>query len=212
MRKAIKGISKCLVLIVTLLAASGCAEHAVIHDNQRYILNEQLALPQSHGDAAVFNTRVIFMADQLERNLDRKNLAETFIVTSFVDLGRKPETSQFGRLLAENLIHELQVRRWQVFEVRLTKDVILQDKEEFLLSRDFKQLQEQYKVGGIVTGTYSVSSGNIIVNTRVVDAKSGIVVGTAQTLIPVTPFADYLLQKEEGVKAMKIVGESSAPL
>lgn len=203
-------INKYLMFMIVPFVLAGCAEHAVIQGNQRYIMNEQLALPQSRGDAASFNTRIIFMADQLERNLDRKNLAETFIVTSFFDLSKQPETSQFGRLLAENLIHELQVRRWQVFEVRLTKDMLINEKEEFALGRDFRKLQEQYKVGGIVTGTYSVSSGNIIVNTRVIDSKSGIVVATAQALIPVTQFADHLLKKENGVKAMKIVGESPA--
>lgn len=210
MKKMFKSVSNYLVLMMVLFVSAGCAEHAVIHDNQRYILNEQLALPQSHGDAADFNTRIIFMADQLERNLDRKNLAESYIVSSFFDLGTKPETSQFGRLLAENLIHELQVRKWQVFEVRLTKDMLTHEKGEFSVGRDFKQLQEQYKVGGIVTGTYSVSSGNIIVNARVIETKSGVVVATAQALFPVTEFADHLLRKEDGGKAMKIVGESPA--
>ena len=208
MKRSLMGY--CLMGVFVLSVLAGCAEHAVIQGGQRYIMNEQLAVPQGRGDAAGFNTRIIFMADQLERNLDRKTLAETFIVTSFFDLGKHPETSQFGRLLAENLIHELQVRKWQVFEVRLTKNIIINEKDEFTLGRDFKKIQEQHKVGGIVTGTYSVSAGNIIVNTRVIDSKSGIVVATAQALIPVTQFADHLLQKENGVKAMKIVGESPA--
>lgn len=188
---------------------AGCAEVAVVTPEQRHIVNEQLALPVTQGAAANFNSRIIFMADQLERNLDRKNLANTFIVTSFTNLNRLSETTSFGRLVAENFIHELQVRKWQVFEVRLTKDIVINETGEFSLSRDIKKLKDQYKIGGIVTGTYSVTGNNIIVNARVIDINSGIVVSSAQANMPVSWFTDNLLFSEENQKVMKIVGDTT---
>ncbi len=193
----------------SLLLMTGCASNnmAVVEDNQRYIVSDKLNLPTTYTAAGNFNSRVIFMADQLERNLDRKNLANTFIITSFANLNRLSETTAFGRLISENLIHELQVRRWQVFEVRLTKDIVINDNGEFSLSRDIKKLKELYKIGGIVAGTYSVTGNSIIVNARVIDINTGIVVSSAQSQIPVNWFTDNLLVSDENVKPVRIVGD-----
>jgi TolB-like protein len=175
--------------------------------NPAYLVTEPLAPQQSSTQAGRFNSKLIFLADQLERNVDRKTLSNTFIVTTFTNLDRLSETTSFGRLIAENVIHELQVRRWQVFEVRLTKDLLINDTGEFSLSRDISKLKEMYKIGGIVTGTYSVADGNIVVNARVVDINSGIVISSAQTYIPGNYFTDALLYNESAMKAMKIVGD-----
>jgi len=203
----------CICVLCSQLLLTGCTSNvATVKPEQRYIISDQLAIPATHTTAGNFNARVIFMADQLERNLDRKNLANTFIVTSFANLNKLSETTSFGRLVSENLIHELQVRRWQVFEVRLTKDIIINESGEFSLSRDIKKLKDLYKIGGIVTGTYSVTGNNIIVNARVIDINSGIVVSSAQSHMPVNWFTDNLLLSDDHLKPMKIVGNDDAPL
>lgn len=188
---------------------SGCAGVAHIDSGERYIVNEQLSIPESRSTAGSFNARMIFMADQLERNVDRKSLENTFIVTSFTNLNRLSETTPFGRLIAENTIHELQVRKWKVFEVRLTKDVIINETGEFSLSRDISKIREQYQVGGIVTGTYSVAGNNIIVNARVIDITTGLVVSSAQTHMPVSWFTESLLFSDDSLRPMRIVGDTS---
>lgn len=190
------------------LSLAGCADIAVVKSEQRHIVSDQLAVPITNSAAGNFNSRIIFMADQLERNLDRKNLSNTFIVTSFANLNKLSETTAFGRLVSENIIHELQVRKWQVFEVRLTKDIIINETGEFSLSRDIKKLKEQYKIGGIVTGTYSVTGNAIILNARVIDINTGIVVSSAQSHMPLNWFADSLLFSEENQKTMKVVGDT----
>lgn len=197
-----------VIVVASLLA--GCAEIAVVNPEQRHIVNEQLALPVTQGAAANFNSRIIFIADQLERNLERKSLSNTFIVTSFTNLNKLSETTSFGRLVSENIIHELQVRKWQVFEVRLTKDVIINDTGEFSLSRDINKLKELYKIGGIVTGTYSVAGNSIIVNARVIDINTGIVVSSAQTHLPLNWFTDNLLFSDDNLRVMRIVGGDDA--
>jgi len=148
------------------------------------------------------------MADQIERNADRKNLNNTFIVTSFTDLNKLSETTPFGRLVAENLIHELQVRKWKVYEVRLTNDVIINETGEFSLSRDIKKIKELYKAGGIVTGTYSKANNHVIVNARVMDINTGLVASSGQAFFPGNRFTDSLLFNENSLKAVKIVGDT----
>jgi TolB-like protein len=151
---------------------------------------------------------MIFLADQIERNADRKSLSNTFIVTSFVNLNKLSETTPFGRLVAEDIIHELQVRKWQVFEVRLTKDIVINESGEFSLSRDIMKLRDQYKIGGIVAGTYSVSGGHVIVNSRVIDINTGLVVSSGQIHLPVNWFTDELLVNDDHLKTMKVVGDT----
>lgn len=200
---------------ILLLAAAGCTTASTgartSVDNgagSAGVPPESIVVQQSTSTVGRFNAKMIFLADQLERNADRKSLSNTFIVTSFVNLNRLSETSPFGRLVAENVIHELQVRKWQVFEIRLTKDIVINESGEFSLSRDIKKLKEQYKIGGIVTGTYSISGGHAILNARVIDINTGVVVSSGQIHIPVNWFTAELLAHDEQLKTMKVVGDS----
>jgi TolB-like protein len=176
---------------------------------QRYMVEEPIGIQRSQTPVGRFNAEVIFLADQIERNADRKSLDNTFVVTSITNLNNLSETTSFGRLLSENLIHELQVRKWKVFEVRLTKDIIVNNTGEFSLSRDIQKIRDLYKIGGIVAGTYSIAEGNIIINVRVVDINSGIIASSGQIRMPVDWFTESLLTaNEERQKVMKIVGDS----
>lgn len=209
---------KAIMFALATASAVGCVNSAntpgvtyqveELKSNQRYLVEEPLGVQQSATQPGRFNSQLIFLADQMERNVDRKSLENTFIVTSLSNLNRLSETSGFGRLVAENVIHELQVRKWKVFEVRLTKDVVINETGEFSLSRDVRKLKDIYKVGGVVTGTYSVAGNHIIVNTRVIDIASGIVVSTGQVHIPVNAFTEALLFDADGLAPMKIVGDT----
>lgn len=170
------------------------------------VITEPLVIQPGQSPAGRFNARMIFLADQLERNVDRERVDNTFIVTSFSNLNRLSETSGLGRLIGENLIHELQVRRWRVFEMRTAKDVTINDTGEISLSRDANRIRNTFKLGGVVTGTYSIAGNDIIINARVVDNETGLVLSTAQTHLPVDPFTEMLLFSKDGLPEMKIVG------
>ena len=194
---------------------TGCSNVAYIDPSKNYVINEQLRVPETDSTAGRFNSQIIFMADQIERNVDRESLENTFIITSFINLNKFSETTPFGRLVAENLIHELQVRKWKIFEVRLTKDIIINETGEFSLSRDIKKIKDMYMVGGIVTGTYSVVDGHVIVNSRVIDINTGLVASSAQSYMPANWFTDALLFNADNIQPltdniqpMKIVGDT----
>jgi len=212
-----------LLLLSALLMFSACAPLNVTHQNysgadnrlygldadQRYIVSESLGIQPASNSVGRFNAQVIFLADQLEKNADRKSLGNTFIVTSFSNLDNLAETSTLGRLICESLIHELQVRKWQVYDVRLTKDVMVNPTGEFSLSRDINKIREIYRVGGVVTGTYTYIDGVIIVNGRSIDTNTGIVLSSAQARLNSNWFTDALLFNQNNLKEMRIVGESS---
>jgi TolB-like protein len=188
-----------LVFLLSTLIFTGCSD-------QVHVISEPLVVQPGRNPAGRFNARMIFLADQLERNVDRKSVANTFIVTSFINLNRFSESSGLGRLIAESLIHELQVREWQVCEIRMGKDVAINETGEFVLSRESDQIRNTCKLGGIVTGTYSVAGNDIIINARVMDITSGLVISSAQTHLSVDNFTETLLLNQDTLPEMKIVG------
>jgi len=142
-----------------------------------------------------FSAKIIFLADQLERNIDKKNANSAFLVGSFTNLNNLAETSPMGRLIAENLMHELQVRGWRIFEPRLMRNFVINPSGEFTLSRDAKNLRDQFGVTGVVTGTIISSEEQLVINARVIDSQSGLVVSSGQIQIPSNWFTDALLEE-----------------
>ena len=208
---ALLAVSACVPYIANQGYVNGAADDRVygISADQRYLVSDSITIQPSSNSVGKFNAQVIFLADQLEKNADRKSLSNTFIVTSFSNLDNLSETSTLGRLLAESLIHELQVRKWQVFDVRLTKDVIVNPAGEFALSRDTSKIRELYKIGGVVTGTYTNIDGTIIVNGRSIDSNTGIVVSSAQARLNSNWFTEALLFNQNNLREMRIIGERS---
>jgi len=160
--------------------------------------------PPSHGG---FNDRMRDLASQLDKNSMGNSRLGTYIVTSFTSLDKLNETNELGRLIAENLMHGLQAHKWQIIEIRLTKDIELSPDGEFTLSRDMAKLKEEYNVTGIVTGTYSMAEGNITINARVIDISSGLLLSSAQEYVPTRGLSHVFLPKETGNSTMKIVSD-----
>ena len=207
------------VICILLFALAGCSGIPGIatpvtgktHDvEQTDDKRTALVEPQSSSAIGRFNAKMIFLADQLERNVDRTKLSNTFVVTSFVNLNRIAETTPLGRLIEENLIHELQVRKWKVLEMRLAKEVVISEAGEFVLSRDIKKIADKQAVGGVVVGTYSVSGSHIILNARLIDMHDGMVLSSGQIYIPVSSFVDGLLDREVQAGSMKIIADSAS--
>ena len=154
-----------------------------------------------------FNDRMKNLADQLHNNAVANSPSNSYIVTSFTNLDKLGDTTSLGRLIAENLMHGLQLHRWQILEVRLTKGIDVNAAGEFSLSRDISKLKDEYKISGVVAGTYSVAEGNITINARVIDVNTGIVISSAQTYVPVNWLPDSSLSNENNNKSMKIISD-----
>lgn len=165
----------------------------------------ELPVLQANSAPGKFSSRMIFLADQLERNIDHKQVNSSYLIGSFVDLNDMTKSSPMGRLIAENLMHELQVRSWRIFEPRLMQNFMINEGGEFVLSRDVKQLKTKYGVSGVVAGTYIVSGDYTVVNARVINVDNGIVLSTGQVQVPSNWFSDSLMSAS-AIRAMKIVG------
>ena len=191
--------------LITLLFISclicGCA---TVGKNDNKVPGESTLSIPSVGN---FNDKMENLAAQLDKNAVRKEPSNTYIVTSFANLDKIGDTSALGRLISENLMHGLQMHKWQILEVRLAKGIDVTESGEFSLSRDVNKLKDEYKISGIVAGTYSVAEGNLTINARAIDVNTGIVISSAQAYIPVTWLPDASFSVGDGSKTMKIIND-----
>ena len=196
-----------LALVVCSSAAQaqkiGCIDNSVF--DAGCLRPGELPIVQAGSAPGKFSSRMIFLADQLERNIDHKQVNSSYLIGSFVDLNNMSHTNPMGRLIAENLIHELQVRAWRIFEPRLMQNIMINEGGEFVLSRDVKQLRDKFGVSAVVAGTYIVANDHIVINARVVNVESGIVMSSGQIQIPSTWFSDSLMSVPTN-RPMKLIG------
>ncbi|MEJ5168016.1 MAG: FlgO family outer membrane protein [Arcobacteraceae bacterium] len=107
----------------------------------------------------------------------------TIIVTSFVDLNQLNSTSDFGRLMGENMISHLHMEGFRVKEYRGQNAVSINADGEFNLTRDIKKLPNTIEADYILIGTYSnINDTTLSINTRIVDFANGDIYATANAI------------------------------
>jgi len=168
---------------------------------------QRLDVLSSNSEEGRLNSKIIFLADQIVRNLNSRFMYEPVVVTTFVNLDNMKETSGLGRLIAENIIHELQVRGWKVFDIRLAKDIVIKPQGEFSITRDIRNLRNYYNVNAVITGTYAITSNVVIVNARVIDVKTGIVISSGQVAFPIEEVSSLLADRSSSGATIRIKGE-----
>lgn len=200
-----------IVLIMVFLVAAGAvsAQEEQPAQNPKPIYTMLLKPQGSATPAGNLNALVTFLADQLERNVDKKAQHQPIVITTFVNLDNLRETSRLGRLLSENLMHEMHVRRWSIVDFRLVSNLLITESGEFSLARDMKKIKETYRVGGIVTGTYLITNDTVMVNARFMDTDTGMVLSTGQVAIPTE--GNELLLYNAPHRGMSIKGASELP-
>lgn len=173
--------------------------------NCRYVVKKGILLPilPSKTKIGYLNSNIIFLADQLLTNMDVDIKKYPVIVTTFVNLDNFKETSSLGRLLKENLVHELQVRGWKVIDINYMPKIKINKYGEFVLTRDMRKLTKKYKVSSILVGTYAIADNALIVNARIINAKNGLIISTGQFEIPLS-YVESLLQNN-AIKPVEIL-------
>ncbi len=135
--------------------------------------------------AAHINEVSQMMADQLIRNTDITQFSQNPVaVTSFVNLENFEETSRLGEIIAENMIHELQVHGHKVIDYKVTPFIRVTPKGDFVKSREVEELVKRHKINVVLTGTYVVHNDGVMFNARMMEFDSGVVVSSAQGTVP----------------------------
>lgn len=167
----------------SLAGLAGPAGSADSADNQALALRWEIA--------AIGNDLLASLADSDPKYGD---LSGGVIVLSFVDQRNLSRTTSLGRYLAEQLMHELQQHRVAVLELRKSTEVRVQERGgEFGLSRNPAEIRNETAAAAILTGTYTVTAAQIIVNARIIDHRTTVLLASATAVIARTSVVNALL-------------------
>lgn len=160
----------------------------------RGVLGEKGANFEPGTIAGQFNVNTIFLAEQLHTNADPDARAKAIVATSITELDNLGGSSTLGRLLSEHVAHHLKIRGWTIADARMTKELSINSDGEFILSRDASRLNSNISAGTVLTGTYAATPDGVLVNLRLVEFVSGLVVSSAQTRIPLDRFTAAIIK------------------
>ncbi|MGC8678096.1 MAG: FlgO family outer membrane protein [Hydrogenobaculum sp.] len=132
-------------------------------------------------------------------------------VSVIADLNKIHQTTDFGRLLSEDLISQLQRKNMAVIDIRAQTFMLINPKGEFYSSRNINNLRKEYKIGYVLVGTYSVGDYSTSVNARIIDVSNGLVVATAHSSIPTQIINDLFYNSSQSVSELQLRGSSMAP-
>lgn len=127
---------------------------------------------------------VSFLASQLANNRNISNVSETRIaVGSFVNLSNLEETDRLGMEVAENLMHEMHVRGFGVVDFKTRDSLRVRPAGDFVFSRDIADLKRSYNIHYFLAGTITRNGDGAVVNARLIQTDTSLVVSTAQGFI-----------------------------
>lgn len=131
--------------------------------------------------AKTFPTGVKIIANELTQEMGKKQ--ERIVVTSLVDLNDFKESSNFGRLFCESLMTQMALRGYNVVEYRGNAIVTKVKKGEFKLNRAKVQELKSEDVF-VLVGTYSKMDEKVIVNVRIINRETNILVAASSVYFP----------------------------
>ena len=125
------------------------------------------------------------MAAELQRDVLGIQVDAPIVVASFVDLDSSLQnTNTLGIQLAEFFINDLQQIGLPVADHKLMGTLDVNAKGDFAFSRDMDQFYNYVDIGYVLTGTMIKNSRGLIVNARLINFKTNVVVASSSKFLP----------------------------
>jgi TolB-like protein len=192
-----------IVIAVLQVPQSFCSEASPPPYLEPMKLQEPI---ENSGNECNLVTQIRVLAEELFVNLEDPDpqigdLGDGMLVTTFVDINKLYRTSSFGRYLAEQIMNEFQSHAYKVIDMRKSLSVVVQEKRgEFGLSRNSDEIGANASAGAMLTGTYLIGKDDIIVNARILDNKSSVLLSSSTVIFEKNPLTEQMLQDAATVK------------
>ncbi len=125
------------------------------------------------------------LTQDLISNMEYVTAKTPVAVTNFALLDSDlQQTNLLGQQMAESFVHELHKFRIPVLDYKATDYIRVTKQGDFLLSRDYLDLNASLPIEYVLTGTMAKHQGGVMVNARILGIESRAVVASAQMLIP----------------------------
>jgi TolB-like protein len=136
-------------------------------------------------DAGTINKLVAAISSQLTQNKNFDNIQDpTIAITSFVCLDNFQPTTRLSNILSEGLLHEMQVRGYKIIDFKTMDNIKIDSKGDFLFSRNISKLRKTLNIDYALTGTYVKYRSGTVVNARIIDLKTHVILSSAQIFVP----------------------------
>ncbi|MGQ8364017.1 FlgO family outer membrane protein [Glaciecola sp. 1036] len=125
------------------------------------------------------------MAQDLVSTMEYVTERTPVAVTNFVLIDSDlRETNLLGQQMAESFVHEFHKFRMPVVEYKATQFIRITETGDYILSRDYLELNNSTPIRYVLTGTMTKHQGGYIINAKMLGMESKVVVASAQTFIP----------------------------
>lgn len=197
-----KKISLTLSALFTL-SLSACSSHPVYNGhaphndyshNKRHVQNDSPRVsnwqfPEKNyrpiNSSKLLSNYTEQLAMKLIENMNYINSNTPIAITSFVNLDDNLQTTNiFGNHLAESFITELQEFGLSVVDYKHTGTVHVTPNGDFSFSRNGREIKGYPHIEYTLTGTLTYTNRGVIVNARIIGAKSKVVVSSAKGFVP----------------------------
>jgi TolB-like protein len=125
------------------------------------------------------------MAADLQRDVRGMQVDQFIVVASFVNLDSTLQTTNtLGIQLAEYFINDLQSIGLPVADHKLMGVLDVNDRGDFVFSRDMGQLYNTVNIGYVLSGTMFKNSRGLVINARLINYTTNKVVASASKFLP----------------------------
>jgi len=163
-------IKNILILIVISVLVAGCGHYNTTPDPTAKAWD---------GDVVYASYAIV---NKLENNI-RVPISQDapIIVASFVNVSDLTKSSAFGRIMSEQVGSRFAQKGYKVIEMKLRQNSIFVDQEnkgEFLLSRNIKDISVAHEAAVVVVGTYAQGYDKVYVSARMVNPIDSVIMSS----------------------------------
>ncbi|ART79761.1 hypothetical protein CBP12_06010 [Oceanisphaera avium] len=140
--------------------------------------------PSLVGGQTQLQQHMSALAYRLVSSGHQLNAGSGIAVSGFVDQEDYKTQSEFGRLLSETMMFQLNQYGLRVVDFKTLPFIRITPEGDLSTSRDYRQLSSRIGAQYLVHGTISDTSGGKLVNARLISMGDNSVIGSAQQFIP----------------------------
>jgi TolB-like protein len=113
--------------------------------------------------------------------------ARPIIVATIVDIDELERSSTLGRHISESVSSRFTQHRYRMIEMKFQNSVYMKKGEgELMLTRELREIASSHQAQAVIVGTYSRARDTVLVNVKIVQPESNVVLGAVDYPIGVS--------------------------
>jgi TolB-like protein len=127
---------------------------------------------------------------------DRVELSHPLIIATVVDINVLERSSTLGRVLSEQVAGAFSQAGFKMIEMKFRESVYMKRNEgELMLTRELRDVAKNHNAQAVIVGTYGVAADMVLVNLKVVQVNTNIVLAVHDYVLPLDKNARAMLRQ-----------------